>query len=87
MLFQQTQKLRQTPSEVIGLTLGSYEAYCFDQAVWYLGVTLTGKLEQVGRKKQKGEAGQDAARTRILNKYLDGESAKKVYADPAAFFS
>jgi len=72
---------------MLGLTEGSYEAYCLDQAVWYLGTTITNELEKVGRKPAKGEANNTAARKRLLEKMLKGEKAKQQYADPSAFFS
>jgi len=73
---------------IMGLTSGSYEAYCLDQATWYLGITITGELEQAGEKKVKGQAAKESARKRVLSKYLgtDGDSTKGQYADPAAMF-
>lgn len=74
-----------TPSQVLGLTIGSYEAYCLDQAVWYFGTSVNSELEKVGRKKAKGESTSEAARKRVLAKYL-GDDAGPQYADPAALF-
>jgi hypothetical protein len=76
------------PSQILGLTLGSYEAYCLDQAAWYLGITITAELDKAGRpKKQKGEAQSEAARKRVLAKYFgDAPGSAPAYADPAAFF-
>lgn len=76
-----------SPSSILGLTPGSYEAYCFDQAVWYLGTTITAEVEKAGHKKQKGEAAMKAARERVLKRYLDGPNAKGLYADPAAMLA
>lgn len=70
----------------MGLTPGSYEAFCLDQAVWYLGESITNRVENVGRKKQRGEAGQQAARERELKMILEGKDAKAVFADPALLF-
>lgn len=70
----------------MGLTQGSYEAFCFDQAAWYLGITITEELNKVGHKRQKGEAANESARKRVLDKYLGGKQTQK-FADPAAFFS
>jgi len=70
----------------MGLTPGSYEAYCLDQAVWYAGTVITEELNKAGQKKQKGEAQVEAARKRVISKYLDKDSAPKQFADPAAFF-
>jgi len=68
----------------MGLTPGSYEAYCFDQAAWYLGTTITEELNKAGQKRQKGEAQVEMARQRVLNKYFESGSQK--FADPAALF-
>lgn len=72
---------------MLGLTSGSYEAYCLDQAVWYLGTQTTHRLEKIGRKKQKGEAAIEAARKRELDKILGVESGASGFADPAALFN
>lgn len=72
---------------MLGLTPGSYEAYCFDQAVLYLGNTITTELNKVGHKPAKGEKANERNRERVLVKFL-GEKAmpKPKYADPAALF-
>ena len=79
--------MRVTPSSLLGLTPGSYEAYCFDQAVWYFGSFIEAEVEKAGHKRQKGEAALISARKRVMNKYVEGESGKGQYADPAALFS
>lgn len=89
-LWQQSQTLGVTPSSIIGLTPGSYEAFCFDQASFYFGMTIQAELEKAGQgKKPKGEAQREAARKRVLAKYLGDEkkSSKGQFADPAALFS
>lgn len=70
----------------MGLTAGSYEAYCLDQAIWYLGSVITSELEKAGHKRQKGEAQREAARKKVLGKYLDGSASTKQFADPSALF-
>lgn len=89
MLWQESQALRVTPSQILGLTLGSYEAYCFDQAVWYFGITVSAEVEKAGQKKQKGEAAMIAARQKVLKRYLDpgAKQAASSYSDPSALFS
>lgn len=72
---------------MMGLKRGSYEAYCFDQAVWYLGVTIQNEIDQAGQKKDSKQAAIEAARQRVLKKFLDGHEAKGQYADPAALFT
>lgn len=76
----------QTPAAQMGLTSGSYEAYCLNQACWYLGISITAELDKVGHKRQKGEASNEAGRKRVLNKYLGDPDAKQQYADPSALF-
>lgn len=75
-----------TPSQILGLTPGSYEAYCLDQATWYFGTVIQNELEKAGQKKQKGQAAIESARKRVLKKYLEGSDAKGLYADPALLF-
>lgn len=72
------------PSRLLGLTDGSYEAYCFDQAVWAFGSKIDNEVEKAGHKRQKGEAAMIAARKRVLNRYLKGPDVKGQYRDPAA---
>lgn len=73
------------PSQLLGLSPDSYEAYCFDEAVWYFGSTVSAELEKAGQKKSKGQGKTESARKRVLLKYLGGK-AEQQYADPAAFF-
>jgi hypothetical protein len=73
---------------MMGLTTGSYEAYCLDQAVWYLGTTISQELDKVGQKKDRKTVANEAARQRRLTMILDGkDNAKGQFADPAAFFT
>ena len=77
------------PSVRFGLVAGSYEAYCLDEAVWYLGTYITQEIDKVGHKPQKGEAAAVAAKKRKLDQLLSDSSKpqKQQFADPAAFFS
>lgn len=86
MLAKQAEATFQAPSSIIGLVQGSYEAYCLDQAVWFVGATIQNELEKAGHKRQKGEANIVAARQRVLAKYLGNSDGKQQFADPAAFF-
>lgn len=76
------------PSSLLGLTPGSLEAYCFDEAVWYFGTVVTNELDEASQpKKSKGSSKAQAARQRVLDKYLKGSGAKDAkgqYADPMA---
>ena len=78
------------PSELLGLTRGSYEAYCLDEAIWYFGTIVESELEKASqpRKKAKGQASAEAARKRVLDKYFGKEgAAPQQFMDPAALFS
>lgn len=70
----------------MGLTPGSYEAYCLDQAIWYVGTTITNEVENAGQKKDSKTIATEQARKRALMKIIDGPEAKGLYADPAAMF-
>jgi hypothetical protein len=79
--------MRVPPSLSLGLTPGSYEAFCLDQAVWYLGVTITNKLDKVGAKRDRKTVANEAARKRALDKLLFGDKAQGQFADPAMLFT
>lgn len=88
LLYLQARDQRNPPSNLIGLTAGSYEAFCLDQAVWYLGTRIQTQLENVGRKKDRKQAANEAARERLMKKILGQEdSGKSGFADPAALFA
>ena len=71
------------PSSLVDLT-DPYEAYCFDQAVGYLGRRIEAELEEV---EGKNTAEIKHKRERVLSKYLDlGDGKKSGFADPAAMF-
>lgn len=71
----------------MGLTQGSYEAFCLDQAVWYLGTVITQELDQVGVKKTSKDATNENTRKSILQKFLGENAATPEYADPAAAYA
>lgn len=78
-----------SPSSLIGLIEGSYEAYCYDQAAWYVVNTVQNEVDKVGEKKAKGQAAQESAKNRKLRQMLgQGDTtAKGQYADPSALFA
>lgn len=84
-LWLKAKAFRCLPSHLIGLTAGSYEAYCLDEAVWYLGSIIGNELEQAGQTKSKGAGKMEAARKRVMAKHF-GEEKKGQYADPALLF-
>lgn len=73
-----------SPSTILGLTEGSYEAYCLDEAVWAFGSRIDSEVEKAGHKRQKGEAAMQSARKRVLDRYLKGTGDKGRYRDPVA---
>lgn len=86
LTFHNARDTNQSPSALIGLLEGSYEAYCFNQAVWYAGSLISNEIDKVGQKKAKSQASQEAARDRKLKQLLGQKDAKSQYADPAALF-
>jgi len=88
-LFLQSRGTNLPPSSIFGLTAGSYEAYCFDQAIWYFGSTIEAEMEKASMPKRRGKGSSDDTelkRRQVLNKYMKGPDAPGQYADPAAFF-
>lgn len=85
-LYQQSQAMGLPPSNIFGLTAGSYEAYCLDQAVWYAGITISADLEKAGQKRSKGEGRIQSARQRVLDKYFGKTEGRQSFADPALLF-
>lgn len=75
---------------MLGLEQGSYEAYCLDEAVAYYGLTLETELDKAGSKPSKEERKAEAARQRVLDRWLDdpdeAEKKKAGFADPALMF-
>jgi len=64
-----------------------YVAYCFDQAVSYLGSVIEGELNDAGHKPSKDEGQIRFARERVYQKYFgDAKEEAKGFADPAALF-
>lgn len=84
-MWRESQALQVTPSSLLGLTDGSYEAFCLNQAVWAFGSKIDSEVEKAGHKKQKGEGALISARKRVLDRYLkgSGSSSKGQYRDPA----
>jgi hypothetical protein len=67
------------PSAVYGLEPGSFEAYAFDSAVVRWGTAFEAALSDAG-KDAKDAKGAEAARRRVLRRWLPSE---RVYADPS----
>lgn len=88
LLWQKAQAVHVRPSDILGLTPDSYEAYCLDEAVIFFGITVEGKLDQAGHRPSKEERKAKAARERVLDKLFNADDDKKPsgFADPAAMF-
>ena len=75
------------PSTLIGLEAGSLEAFCIDQALWYLGTSIEHEMEKASHKPSKQERKAMGARQRVLDKYITPEAERdKKFADPAMLF-
>ena len=85
MLWVEAQRWSCRPSELVGLKSGSYEAYCLDQAVGFVGASIQRELEEAVSKPSAEERRAQAAQKRILEKYVGSESDAG-FADPAALF-
>ena len=76
---------------MIGLVEGSYEAYCFDEAVWFLGVTINNELDSAGQKESKESRKTKMARDLVIQKYFGTKKSSggsgSGFADPSALFS
>ena len=73
---------------MIGLEPGSYEAYCFDEALWHLGTSIDSDLDRAGQKPSKNEGKTNMARQKVFDKYFPPDQpTEKKFADPALFFS
>ena len=61
-----------------------YVAYCLNQAVTYVGKLIESEMETAGSKAKTAKAA-EAARSRVLDKYLSKGSGNKKpqFMDPA----
>jgi len=66
--------------------MGSYEAYCINEAVLHVGSTIQVQLERVeGKTQQQIGQGQSRLLERLL--YPGKEVSSKAFADPAMKWS
>lgn len=77
-----SQGLRCRPSEILALG-NSYEAFCFDRAVWKFGATLEAQLEEIAEKAKK-PATAKARKQLELTRWLAEPGSKGFFKDPAA---
>lgn len=83
LLFNQATTWKCRPSEILAID-DDYVAFCIDQAVFHVGVTIRSDLDGV-----EGKTSQEIAQKReqVLNKYFsDEDTTAKQYADPAMLF-
>lgn len=52
-----------------------YVAYCFDEAVNYFGSKIESELDKAGDKPSKSQRKTEAARKRVLDKFLGVEQS------------
>lgn len=83
LLYQEAITWGATPADYFGVD-DEYVAYCFNQAVTYVGKFIESKMDEASAKA-KNEKASTAARQRILNRYLsmDGKPKKQAFMDPA----
>lgn len=72
-----------TPSQHLGLELGTYEAYRVDEAVAWFGNSLQSKLESV---KGKTDKQREQKRRLLLHNTFAGELGGPKFRDPMAKF-
>lgn len=83
MLFNQATTWRVPPSDLLSID-DEYVAFCLNQAVFHIGITIKAELEGVEGKNSKEI---EQKRSRIIDKYFsDEDTVAKGYADPAMFF-
>jgi len=72
----------------MGLTEDSYVAYCFDQAVAYLGSFIDGELDKANNsgKANKEQMKAQRMRDRVFEQYF-GVKKEPKFASPPVFFS
>lgn len=73
-----------TPSAHLGIPMGSYQAWCVDEAIAWFGNTLKAELDNA---KGKTEKAKERRRRLILHTTFAGELGGPKYADPAAKFA
>lgn len=83
MLFNQATTWRVPPAELLSID-DEYVAFCLNQAVFHVGITIKSELEGVEGKNSREI---EQKRARIIDKYFsDEDTTAKSYADPAMFF-
>ena len=89
ILYGEARRWKVPPSELLGLEPGSYDAFCLNQAVNYLGSHIESELDKVGQKKDSKQRSNEAARQRRLEALLTpkGKERKGQYMDPAVIFN
>jgi hypothetical protein len=89
-MFNLARQWSSRPSELAGLRSGSYEGFCFDQAVSLVGTSIEGQLDAIEMGKGKNAAKARQAKQEILlKKLLFGDKVKmtKAFRDPAEAFN
>jgi hypothetical protein len=67
-LYLQAKSWGNSPSDIVGLDMGGYEAYCLNEAVLAFGAHISSKLEEIeGKNKAQIEQKQQRLLERLLN--------------------
>lgn len=86
-LYHQAQSWNQRASELLELDLPWFEAYCFDEAVEYCGLTISNMLSAIDEKDPKLA---ERKRTQLMGRLLGsagvGSGQSGQYADPMVTF-
>lgn len=85
MLYNDATTWGCTPADYIGVD-DEYLAFCLNQAVAYAGKFIENAMEEAAGKAKTTKAAQ-AARDRVLKKYLSKPGERSQFMDPAVFMS
>jgi len=85
LLWQDSQRWGVRPSSMMDIQ-DPYVAYCFDQAVGYLGTSIEGELREASSgKPSKEEHRARMAQERVLRRHFPEVMGPQKFADPSAF--
>jgi hypothetical protein len=87
-LYQQAKTWGVLPSDLLGLERGSYQAYCFNQVVFFYGSAVMAEVEGIPWGKNDKPETMAAKRERALRKMLSLETGDQAgrFRDPASKF-
>lgn len=80
-LWRRSKALSKQPSDLIGIR-DPVKRFYVDRAIWMFGTQIENEMDEAGSKTKDSRQGQ-AARTAVLNKYLNPGLAVGQFRDPA----